>query len=292
MNSWLESAIAEDFRPCPSIIVQNLVLSAPEKVAETHVDAICELCKIAPSRSLRTELCVIHTYICVHSVVLDSISDGHPRNGTAFLEPGLILSIAYSRISKLYEPRLGKIPETILHRLVEMEWNLRSALLDEIKIRRMPLQLDVERDRASAVGRADSILVLLRIVETLSGKSIDDTVASAVKEYAYCAQLADDLGDWREDFRRGNYSPILRTCFVEMGFVPTEEQLEEAMYLNGMYERRLVEVIRHFERLPKLVQGDRRDFRLTLELVIRERRRLKTSLASFVAAKHDFLSNG
>lgn len=47
-----------------------------------------------------------------------------------------------------------------------------------------------------------------------------------------------EAGDWREDYRTGNWTPFLRDCVAQMGAAPKDEaQLERFIYLTGAYER-------------------------------------------------------
>lgn len=92
-------------------------------------------------------------------------------------------------------------------------------------------------------GRSNTFLFLFDITFALAGTAVSDVDRQVICETLYFLQLGDDLGDWREDYRAKKWTPFLRNCFKQFCGMPNEQELEEAVYLNGEFEVQMSSII-------------------------------------------------
>jgi hypothetical protein len=116
------------------------------------------------------------------------------------------------------------------------------ALLTEIRFKEKPFEARTDDEKDNMVGRANLFIFLFKYYWSLSDYRKFHPWLLYLREFVFLMQLGDDLGDWREDFRAGRWTSFLRECFDVLGGIPTEDQLEEFIYLSGAYERRLARI--------------------------------------------------
>ena len=124
--------------------------------------------------------------------------------------------------------------------------------------------IGIQRDRDEAYQLGQRSVLFVSAYSWLCfrrGISPDPIDVGVLQRFVMFMQRGDDLGDWREDFLNENLTFFLRNCLKNMdSFSPSPEELEEFIYLSGIYEeegRRLIlgfeGVIRDLEVRPNSV---------------------------------------
>ena len=168
----------------------------------------------------------------------------------------------------------------------------RHSLILENELRKELLVVDDEVERKSIVGRSNCCLFVIKLIATLNDTTLSSRIYDEIKNYLYLCQLADDLGDWREDFKLQNYTSFLRGCFASIGYIPDEDTLERCIYLYGYYEHQLAHIISEMDKMFMRFREDARRFPRTRHILIRERRSLSARLKSFQETKAKYHEQG
>ena len=208
----------------------------------------------AVPREVLSDIHCAYVYLSSYYFCLDAVVDGHsrgPDRSLAGARVALYLShlmagamIRFQRAlqghSAAYRYFLDHIRGLIVRNA--------SAVQAESRFRDRPFEPRVEEEFANIVGRANTFIFLFDLLGvTVSGNPLPPSARAQLEKFVYYEQLGDDLGDWRQDYRAGHHTSFLRTCFEEFRRLPSEEELEEFVYLSGVYEKRLVCVIRGFD---------------------------------------------
>ena len=64
-----------------------------------------------------------------------------------------------------------------------------------------------------------------------------------------------DLADWREDYNAHKYSTFLRELFTEHKRILSVQELEEEIYLSGIFEARALKVIKGLENTISKIEA-------------------------------------
>lgn len=208
-----------------------------------HVDILAELVPNPIERSLKDDLCIGYTLLSAYYILLDSLVDGHldeQQRGvylTHLLGGALLL---FRRVCDQVDgDKARRIEETIRAHISE---NARSVLL-EIQFRAQPLIAFHEEEYASIVGRANSALLLYRTLRILSGGHNVPDITALLGDLLFYTQLGDDLADWKEDYLAERWTSFLRSVFISKGRVMGLSELEEQVYLGGLPEKQLADII-------------------------------------------------
>ncbi len=184
-----------------------------------------------------------HILLSAYYFLLDSLVDGHldeQEQGvylTHLLGGALLL---FNRVcDQLDDERARRIEEAIRATISE---NARSVLL-EIQLNAQPFTASRKEDYASIVGRSDWSLFLYRVLRILSGAHEVPDITPLLSEVILYIQLGDDLADWREDYLAGRWTSFLRSIFILKGRVLGLSELEEQVYLGGIYERQMATLV-------------------------------------------------
>ena len=306
-DKWLDIAVdhdfSDDFEPISNV---TSVVDNPASVAQRQVAIICEFCGYRPNMKEFTDLCIIHTYLCTYFNILDSYIDRHAENDFTFLDGGPLLVALVDRIHVLTKSMSGNIFQLILQRLKSALELQRLSLLEEAGFRKHPFVIAENEERDSIIGKACCYLFIYDFVSDLSGNNKSGRIRSGIEEYLFLSQLADDLGDWREDYRQKNFTSFLRGCFKYIGCIPDENILEEKIYMEGLYENRLAMIIRGMDILAsgltnphalraqqsmKHLQKSAKRFPLAHFTISQERQRLYEIFFKFIETKVIYLSH-
>lgn len=215
----------------------------PPGLGFDHVDILAELVPNPIEPSLKDDLRIGHALLTAYYTLLDSLVDGHldeQQQGvylTHLLGGALLL---FSRVCDQVDgDRARRIEETIRAHISE---NARSVLL-EIQLRAQPLIASHEEEYASIVGRSNSALLLYRTLRILSGGHNVPDITALLSDLLFYIQLGDDLVDWKEDYLAGRWTSFLRSVFILKGRVLGWSELEEQVYLGGLPEKQLADII-------------------------------------------------
>jgi hypothetical protein len=287
-DNWLDEAVRRDFNEFKPISNVDSVVDNPATVARRQVGILCELISYQPSTEKFTNLCVIHTYLCTYFAIIDSYFDGHGENNVSFLDAGPLLPAIHERIQDIMTScsmKPSNVPSSELKKTLLLQ---RSSLIAEAQFRKQPFIPAEIEERNSIIGRASCYLFMLDFISFLNGHNVSNKIRSGIEEYLFLSQFADDLGDWREDYKQKNFTSFLRGCFKSLGFIPEENILEKAIYMQGLYESRLVRIIQGMDKIALGIAKDANRFPLTYQTITNERQRLYEILLKFVEAKQLF----
>jgi hypothetical protein len=106
-------------------------------------------------------------------------------------------------------------------------------------------------DRDAAIGRNNAPLLALEVLSAATDGPLPEGMVNTVAQLLYLMQLGDDLGDWEEDLRDGNYTPFLRSALSGMEGSPLTSlaRAREVVFSTGFYERHVSQLICDFDDL-------------------------------------------
>ena len=165
-----------------------------------------------------------------------------------------------------------------------------AAVRDEICFQNTPLVVDESVEHESIANRSNCFFLLYQLATLLAQRPYCIQTVALLKDYAFYVQLADDLGDWRIDHQKQNYTSFLRQCFFDCGRLLSLGELEEYIYLKGKYETRLLQLISGLKQLINKLRlcTERRDTYFE-RAIRRERNSLLELLTQFQNTKKRFL---
>jgi len=118
--------------------------------------------------------------------------------------------------------------------------------LHDTPLAHMPL---VERE--SIIGRSNPLILLYQLCCLVSRTTVDVNVRDLLDELILSIQAADDLGDWRPDYERKQWSPFLRRTFQQQQRVLSVSEIEDLLYVRNGYEDEMLTLIRRFHGLAR-----------------------------------------
>ena len=197
-----------------------------------------------------------YVYLASYYFCVDSIIDGHGRSGAYEQAPRKIASFLGTLLSTSTHLFSLAVKEQFPEREAEVLGALRAllhenaiALLEEERFSLQPLLARTNEEKENIIGRANLFIFLFNWYWTLGDIKDIPVLCEHLREFVFLMQLGDDVGDWRQDFRASRWTSFLRECFMTLDGIPSEDKLEEFIYLSGAYERRLSRVINGFSKL-------------------------------------------
>jgi hypothetical protein len=197
-----------------------------------------------------------YVYLSAYYFCVDSVLDGHPRSSSkqhdingAALHLGHLLAGSIFRFEKAFETSFSDVASYFKGEIRRVLAENARAILAEIQFRSEPFKPNTDAEFDSIVGRSNSFILLFELAARMAREPLSSEVQRAIRSFVFYMQLADDLGDWREDYRAERWTSFLRECVSELGRIPSESELEQHVYLGGAYERRLQKVIKGFDKV-------------------------------------------
>jgi hypothetical protein len=203
-----------------------------------------------------------YVYLCGYYFSLDSVVDGHARrpfadepvhNAAIYL--GQLACLSHRRFLRALEKTAGfdqGVFDGHFHAALDQA---SGALLTEATFRQAALEPRTLEEFPSIVGRASCVPLLFRLCAIAAGRALPEILDGALQKALCYMQLADDLGDWREDLRARRYTSFLRECFGELGRIGSEADVERLVYFGGHYERRLSLVVHGLDEIISELSG-------------------------------------
>jgi len=255
----------------------------------SHPDMILDL--VAPNTPIDDNLRLFYVFLCSYYFLLDAAVDGHlpTRTSIVTLTPLLHLAInALERITHSHAPLRPLLQDgAFLSSYISRN---SSAVRDEICFQSTPLVVDESVEYESIVNRSNCFFLLYQLATLLTQRPYCLHTVALLKHYTFYVQLADDLGDWRMDYQKQNYTSFLRQCFVDCGRLLSLDELEEYIYLKGKYETRLLHLISSCKQLiNKLRSCTERSDTYFERAIRREQDNLLGLLTQFQNTKKRFL---
>lgn len=177
----------------------------------------------------------------------DHIMDGDdPFSGHSDILLSPLLASASFRVLASLESGDNFSIHEILDIWMKMHRTFATAMLLESKDK----YLKENETSFHYVHRSEVFLATFRILSKIVGSRPTDEQIGMLERFIELMQLADDLGDWREDFRSDKMTRILSKAIENIGQDRLEEKdLEEYMYLSGYYEEVGEEICSELEAL-------------------------------------------
>lgn len=159
-----------------------------------------------------------------------------------------------------------------------------SAVCGELGTRVDPMSPAESRDQV--IERSNPFLLLYRLVTVIWDRPFRQEIHDLLSDLAFQLQYADDLADWRQDLQRSKWTPTLRELNSRLGHPASEPEAERELYVNGLYERRIAELIGELDRISEDARRHAANRNaLFLSMMERHRRRLVPLLETFLEIK-------
>jgi hypothetical protein len=197
-----------------------------------------------------------YVYLSSYYFCVDSVIDGHPRTGAqgtdidhAALHLGLLLTGSLLRTGRALDLAFPDLRDYFAREIRRVLAENSRAIQAEFHFRSEPLRPNTIAEFDTIVGRSNSFILLFDLAARMVKEPLAAELQRAIRSFVFYMQLADDLGDWREDYRARRWTSFLRQCFGDLGRIPSESDLEQHVYFEGAYESRLKTVINGFDDL-------------------------------------------
>jgi len=250
-----------------------------------HPDFFAHACglSLAPEHLERIRLGYV--MLAAYYFLFDAAADNHLQHPTDSLYLPHLLTGALTEFTLVC---LAVDPAKLvpLHTLVRRYLAANaSAIKNEQLISSRPLLEDQPEEFYSIVGRSNAVLLLYDLLSLITDRAPDDRVTDIVTWLAYYIQMADDLGDWRDDYKNGRYTSFLRRCFARHDAVIDEPGLEEEVLLGGAFEERSAIVINGLAALLDKIDALPYRMEALQAYVTRQKDRIYAVLKDRVTAK-------
>lgn len=202
-----------------------------------HVRCFNSLYGNSLSPTAEAQLTSAYVYLASSFFCLDHICDGESCNQfDEALGASLFICGAADRVTQVCA-LLGREIQPELVKLRDLYMTFAEAMRSERETRRNWEIVNDAQDIEHEVRRSSVVLYAYRLVGRLTGRESTSEAIAALELLIRSIQEGDDWGDWREDFASKNWTPFLRRCAAQMGYMPsTEPEMERFIYLSGAYE--------------------------------------------------------
>lgn len=253
--AFLRQGIKKLFPHDVDIIVRLCLLEDYSVLGFDHIDIWSETLDAHLSESVLEDLRVGYILLSAYYFLLDAVMDGH----VAEVEDPLYLSHLFSGAYTLWHRACLEIAPDRKEAfyacfLSHVSANANAVKL-EVSLCQHPLRVTPGLDRECIVGRSDSAFLLYHVLCILSGCTPQPIIENLLSSFVYFVQLGDDLNDWKKDYSLGIWTSLLRFCFSRHGRILSEREVEDEIYLRGVFEERLAFMINGYrEMLQQLEQ--------------------------------------
>ena len=214
-----------------------------------HPDFFVTALKIALPPEALEQVRTGYVLLAGYYFLLDAIVDGHLSDPVDTLYLSHLLSGATAEFSTVCSSLAPQAISTLHTLICEYLAENSKALRDERGFRAEPLTIAEQEEFESIVGRSNAVLLLYAILSLVTRTRMDERLIGLVKELTYYIQLADDLGDWREDYGAARYTSLLRRCFHRREALLSEAALETELLLGGVFEERAATIVNGLDSL-------------------------------------------
>jgi len=206
-------------------------------VGITHVSYFDQLFDPALDENDLSDLTVIYVYLAAAFFCVDHVCDGDTKNIIEPLGSHLLLAKAIRRL-EIISSRQAGLSDSPADLVGDLFVEFTQAMIAEKHAKSQHRPLSEADERRHVVGRSWLVIFMIKIVRIVKQLPPSNDNEEVCKDMIFYLQLGDDWGDWREDYRSGNWSTFLRDCVQHMGRPPKDEnELERFIYLSGAYER-------------------------------------------------------
>jgi len=254
-NHFIFNALLEAFPDDAHALFRLCQLGLSEPLGLSHPEVVEDLMGVEIDGNDREKIQVGYVMITAYYFLLDAVVDGHLDDPLRALYLTHFLSFACQKFDEV----INSYPDKDVERF-NTEFNIlvsknARAIRLENEFSANSLSFSEEKEYASIVGRSNSSIMLLELIGVLTSQSNMNQYKEILEDFAYFVQLGDDLADWREDYNANKYSTFLRELFTEHKRILSEQELEEEIYLSGIFEARALKVIKGLENTISKIEA-------------------------------------
>ena len=288
-NHIILNALRETFPDDAQALFQLCQLGLSEPLGLSHPHIVEDLIGGELDSDDHEHIQIGYVMITAYYFLLDAVVDGHLDDPLRALYLSHFLSLACRKFDKV----IYSHPEKDFNRFNTEFYNLVSqnarAIRLENEFSANSLSYSEEKEYASIVGRSNSSIMLLELIGALTSQSNTDQYKEILEDFAYYVQLGDDLADWREDYKANKYSTFLRELFAKHERILSEQELDEEIYLSGIFEARALTVINGLEStISKIEAIDKNNGSFLKEHIKRQIEAVKQLMTQVIEIKLHF----
>jgi hypothetical protein len=260
-----------------------------------HIDILGALAGYANADPILDTLRIPYVVFSAHYFVLDDVIDENSSLEGDVLYITHLLFLTYARLLPLIAEKVPAAyqKQTLSNMSLRISQNA-DAIRNEVK-RRSTYYEPGEIDYQIIVGRSNSTLQFYEILCWLKGNPPDQKIIQLLSDLVYYLQFGDDLGDWRKDFERKNYTVLLQECFR---FLTADQRnninaVEETLYTQGVYESYVARIVNNLDRIESEFQGfDQINVIPICDWIKGARAKAVYLLTNMVSKKMEYLAGG
>jgi len=255
-----------------------------------HIDFWLEICPPLNER-LKEDARVFYVLLCAYYFLQDAYVDEHLDSKFDVLYLAHLLSGAWYFFDKTCRELTPDKKEEISKKLLTYISKNAKAVKDEYLFQK-ELLMPSEEEYESIVGRSNPFVFIYELFSALADKPVEPHVMKLCSDDVFLLQLADDLGDWREDYQAGRYTSVIRTCFAKKGRFLTEKEIEEEMFFGGVYEQQAAKIISGLDKLISQLETDSyQPYNKFKDFVESQRERVYQVLVEWISVKIQTLND-
>lgn len=254
-NHFILNALLETFPDDAQALFRLCQLGLSEPLGLSHPEVVEDLMGVEIDGNDREKIQVGYVMITAYYFLLDAVVDGHLDDPLLALYLTHFLSLACRKFDEVIYSYPDKDVERFKTEFNNLVSKNAMAIRLENEFSANSLSFSEEKEYASIVGRSNSSIVLLELIGVLTHQANTDQYKEVLQDFAYFVQLGDDLADWREDYKAHKYSTFLRELFTQHKRILSEQELEEEIYLSGVFEARALKVIKGLEHTISKIEA-------------------------------------
>jgi len=249
--------VKTDFPDCHNILSTYLTTGIGDPIFYSHVPILIETFGREIDISVEFEITQFYVYLSSYYMLQDQLVDEQTSDKFAPLIAGLIISRATNRLERLCSEFLApdEAKKTISYFHKSLSDNFNALRLEHLAYTD-PTQVDNPSEYQNVVERANSVTFLLFLLGRVVNKEVSNNFLSAIRSFIFVSQMGDNLCDWREDYHSQKWTLFLRKCLSAAGRISNEEELEEFVYLSGIYEEECINIMRAIVKVRDSIADD------------------------------------
>lgn len=252
LTDCLATLFPHDVEP----LTRLCMLDFPIPLGFKHIDAWLEAMDVSMDGQVLANLRLGYVMLSGYYFLLDAVTDGHLESPTDALYLSHLLTgtlILWQKACTASSPeKLDLLSNCVMSHVSQNA----AAVRLETELHQHPLEMADTEDYASCIGRSDSAVLLYDVLCILCDVERNPDLLRVLSDAVYFIQLGDDVADWRKDYRANRWTSFLRAAFITRGCIVTEEEVEQALYFEGLLERRFATMVKGYEGiLRKLAES-------------------------------------
>lgn len=256
-NNFIYTALVEAYPEDAKALFQLCKHGLEQPLGIDHPLIVQDLIGVNLGQSELEKIQLAYVMITAYYFLLDAVVDKHLKKNLDSLYLTHFLALSCELFNDhIYSNQHINIADfkRSFHQLISEN---AKAIRTENEFSSNLLSYSEQKEYDSIVGRSNSSIILLEIIAVISNSRNIDDVKEILKDFAFFVQLGDDLADWRDDLRAGNYTSFLRELFSKYNRILTEDELDEEIYLSNVFEARAVKIVKGLSQI--IIRIEKRD---------------------------------